>query len=58
MGAFQVNKGLWVDRMKALRASGATYGAIADTLNSEGIEPRKAGTKFHPGYVHRLLTRG
>jgi hypothetical protein len=30
-----------------------TYGAIADTLNSEGIEP-----KFHPGYVHRLLTRG
>ena len=25
MGAFQVNKGLWVDRMKALRASGATY---------------------------------
>ena len=46
-----------VDRMTALRTSGATYEAIAGTLNTEGIEPRKAGTKWHAGYVHRLLTR-
>jgi DNA invertase Pin-like site-specific DNA recombinase len=46
-----------VDRMMALRAGGATYEAIAGTLNAEGIGPRKAGTKWHAGHVHRLLTR-
>jgi DNA invertase Pin-like site-specific DNA recombinase len=47
-----------LDHMKALRASGATYEAIASTLNAEGVKPRTVGTKFHAGYVHRLLTRG
>uniref|UniRef100_Q01TS9 Resolvase, N-terminal domain n=1 Tax=Solibacter usitatus (strain Ellin6076) TaxID=234267 RepID=Q01TS9_SOLUE len=47
-----------LDRLKSMRASGATYEAIAATLNSEGIEPRRAGSKWHAGYVHRLLTRG
>lgn len=46
-----------LDRMRALRASGATYDAIADTLNTEGVAPRKQGAKWHAGYVHRLLTR-
>ena len=46
-----------LERMKALRDTGATYGAIAGTLNAEGVEPRTVGTKFHAGYVHRLLTR-
>lgn len=46
-----------LDRLKSMRASGATYEAIAATLNSEGIEPRRAGSKWHAGYVHRLLTR-
>lgn len=55
-GYFEGEQGTF-ERMNALRASGATYAAIADTLNSEGIEPRRAGTKFHAGYVHGLLTR-
>lgn len=47
-----------VDRMKALRAAGATYEAIATTLNSEGVKPRKQDAAWHAGHVHRLLTRG
>ena len=46
-----------LDRMTALRASGATYDAIAGILNAEGVTPRRAGAKWHAGYIHRLMTR-
>jgi DNA invertase Pin-like site-specific DNA recombinase len=46
-----------LDRMRRMRADGATYAAIADTLNREGIAPRDADAKWHPGYVHRILSR-
>jgi DNA invertase Pin-like site-specific DNA recombinase len=46
-----------LERMKALRTSGATYEAIADALNSEGVTPRNVNASWHAGHVHRLLTR-
>jgi DNA invertase Pin-like site-specific DNA recombinase len=46
-----------LERMRAMRAEGATYAAIADKLNAEGVAPRDAGAKWHPGYVHRILSR-
>lgn len=46
-----------LERLKALRADGATYEAIASALNGEGVEPRQAGKKWHTGYIHRLLRR-
>jgi DNA invertase Pin-like site-specific DNA recombinase len=46
-----------LERMRQMRAQGATYAAIADTLNAEGVAPRDADAKWHPGYVHRILNR-
>lgn len=46
-----------VDRMVSLRAAGATYTAIAAILNTEGIQPRKAGTQWFPGSVARIIAR-
>ena len=46
-----------LEPMRQMRADGATYAAIADTLNREGVAPRDSDAKWHPGYVHRILTR-
>jgi DNA invertase Pin-like site-specific DNA recombinase len=43
-----------LERMKALRQSGAAYESIATTLNTESLKPRK-GEQWHPGVVHRIL---
>ena len=45
-----------MDRIRALREAGSTYAAIAGTLNSEGIAPRKVGARWHPGHVCGLLS--
>jgi DNA invertase Pin-like site-specific DNA recombinase len=46
-----------LERMRRMRAAGATYAAIAEALNMEGVAPRAAGAKWHAGYVHRILQR-
>ena len=46
-----------LERMRQMRSDGATYAAIAGTLNREGVAPRDPDAKWHPGYVHRILTR-
>jgi DNA invertase Pin-like site-specific DNA recombinase len=54
---FYEGEGAILERMRAMRAAGATFTAIAEALNAEAVTPRAAGTKWHPGYVHRLLAR-
>jgi DNA invertase Pin-like site-specific DNA recombinase len=44
-----------VERMKALRASGLSFDAIAATLNEEGAKPRTEGAWFGKT-VNRILT--
>jgi len=46
-----------LDRMKAMRADGATFEAIATAMNLEGITPRDKAATWHAGHVHRLVTR-
>jgi DNA invertase Pin-like site-specific DNA recombinase len=46
-----------LEPMRQMRADGATYAAIADTLNREGVAPRDSDAQWHPGYVHRILSR-
>ena len=46
-----------VDRMVALRAAGVNYTQIAAILNTEKIQPRKAGTQWFAGSVQRILVR-
>jgi DNA invertase Pin-like site-specific DNA recombinase len=45
-----------LDRMEALRTGGATLTLIAETLNTDGVTPRR-GTKWHPMAVARILSR-
>jgi DNA invertase Pin-like site-specific DNA recombinase len=45
-----------VERMRALRASGAGLSAIAAALNGDGIKPRQ-GAQWHPMTVSRILER-
>jgi DNA invertase Pin-like site-specific DNA recombinase len=46
-----------LERMQRMRDSGSTYAAIAEELNREGVTPRDADARWHPGYVHRILSR-
>jgi DNA invertase Pin-like site-specific DNA recombinase len=50
-GEFQV-----VERMRGLRTSGASLTQIAETLNTDGVTPRR-GTKWYPMAVARILSR-
>jgi DNA invertase Pin-like site-specific DNA recombinase len=45
-----------LDRIQALRASGAALTAIAESLNTGGVKPRR-GTKWFPMSVARILNR-
>jgi site-specific DNA recombinase len=54
---FRAGEQATLDRMKAMRANGATYEAIAGTLNLEGVTPRDTDATWHAGYIHRLVTR-
>jgi DNA invertase Pin-like site-specific DNA recombinase len=45
-----------VQRIKALRAKGASLRDICETLESEGIKT-KAGDRWHPTTVNRVLAR-
>jgi DNA invertase Pin-like site-specific DNA recombinase len=45
-----------LERMRALREGGATLTAIAETLNADGVRPRR-GTKWFPMAVGRILSR-
>jgi hypothetical protein len=40
--------------MQELRASGLTYRAVADKMNSEGLPTRSRG-RWHPQTVQRIL---
>jgi len=45
-----------VARILALKASGMVYNSIAETLNSEGLKPRK-GQKWYASVVRDILRR-
>lgn len=45
------------DRVCALRATGATYAAIAHALTSEGIPTPRGGQRWHPATISRILRR-
>jgi DNA invertase Pin-like site-specific DNA recombinase len=45
-----------VERMKELRASGATLQSICETLTAEGFAPKRAGV-WHTAVVGRILKR-
>jgi DNA invertase Pin-like site-specific DNA recombinase len=44
------------ERMRELRAGGASYARIADALNAEGVPARRG--RWHPQTVARALERG
>ena len=46
-----------VERMQALRNEGLGFDRIADALNREGIQPRRADTRWHGVVVNRILSR-
>jgi hypothetical protein len=46
-----------VDRMVSLRTAGVNYTQIAAILNTEDVQPRKAGTQWFAGSVQRILVR-
>jgi DNA invertase Pin-like site-specific DNA recombinase len=46
-----------LERMRALQAAGASLSAIAETLNNEGMRPRR-GIKWFPMSISRILARG
>lgn len=46
-----------VDRIVALRAAGATYQGIADTLTAEGYATKRGGA-WHPATVRNVALRG
>lgn len=43
-----------VERMMEMREAGASYAAIADALNADGV-PTKRGGRWHPSTVQRVL---
>ncbi len=45
-----------IDRMNALRESGAGFDRIAAQLNAEGFKPRR-GTKWYGSAVNKILSR-
>ena len=45
-----------LDRIHAMRVGGATLTVIADTLNADGVKPRR-GTMWFPMSVARILSR-
>lgn len=40
-----------------MRREGATMAAIADRLNSDGVETARGGARWYPSTVHRVLAR-
>ena len=45
-----------LSRICALRVQGRTLGAISETLNAEGIMPRR-GAKWYPSSVRNVILR-
>jgi DNA invertase Pin-like site-specific DNA recombinase len=45
-----------LERIKELRVAGASLAVIAETLNTEGVKPRR-GTKWFPMSLARILNR-
>lgn len=45
-----------IARMAALREVGASWKAVADTLNAEGVEP-PSGARWYPATCRRILVR-
>jgi hypothetical protein len=45
-----------VSRIRTLHAEGRTLAAISDTLNVEGITPRR-GVKWYPASVRNVVLR-
>jgi DNA invertase Pin-like site-specific DNA recombinase len=45
-----------IARMKELRRGGASLRSVADSLNAEGLPPKR-GTRWHPQTVARVLAR-
>lgn len=45
-----------IERMRALRGSGASLAAIATALNNEGNKPRQ-GEQWHAMTIQRILSR-
>lgn len=46
-----------IERMRALRASGATFQAIAEQFNREQVPTRAAGRNWHASTVQRIIER-
>ena len=46
-----------VERVQALGSEGLGFARIADALNREGVQPRRADTRWHGVVVNRILSR-
>ncbi len=46
-----------IELMRSLRASGASYGHVAQILERTDVPPPKGGTRWHPNTVRRILER-
>jgi DNA invertase Pin-like site-specific DNA recombinase len=46
-----------IHRARELRTAGATYTAIADKFNTEGVPTRYAGRRWFPATVAKILRR-